>query len=184
VTAKKIDSLTSGVSAKKVPHSRRVRAGGRGAGGAAVPGTGVATTSAVLPAPGLLLVDDLVAGQSGVARIGAAAARAARLLHDCLNFAGFSAGNRIISQRITSQVPRYYLLLIVFIRVLALLLFGQVAVTGGTAAGALGLLALLVLAASVLVRATRLRGVKILRACRGVASILAFALLPGISGLI
>jgi len=86
----KTDSLTSGVSSKKMPSSRRVRAGRRGAGGAAVPGRGVATASAVLPPPGLLLVNNLVTWQSGVTGIGAAATRAARLLNNCFNFAGFS----------------------------------------------------------------------------------------------
>jgi len=48
---------------------------------------------------------------------------------------------------ITCEVPEYYLLLIVFITVLAaLLLFGQVAIAWGTAAGALRFLGLLVLA--------------------------------------
>jgi len=52
------------------------------------------------------------------------------------------------NEGITNKIPEYYLLLIVFIPVLApLLLFGQVAIARGTAAGALRFLGLLVLAA-------------------------------------
>lgn len=94
VAATKTNSPATGAGPKCDPTtiSRRVRAGGGGAIRAGILGAGVAAAAAMLPPPGLLLVDHLVAGQGGVAGVGAtAAARATRLLNDRLDFAGFSA---------------------------------------------------------------------------------------------